>query len=75
MCSVFKVSASGYYKWLRSIVKKRYKVTTNSSHQYSVVENVLNRAFRTTQENAVWVSRYYLHNYSTRLVICNNCNR
>lgn len=115
MCSVFKVSASGYYKWLRkvpskrtlrqsmlaqeitavyraskcrygspritkelnmkgiavskvlvakimkqehlrSIVKKRYKVTTNSSHKYPVVENVLNRAFTTTQENAVWVS-------------------
>jgi len=115
MCSVFKVSKSGYYKWLhqrpshrklrnamlhkeienvyvnskrrygspritielqrngikvskvlvakimkqhhlRSIVKKRYKVTTDSKHNYPVVENVLNRQFTTRKENEVWVS-------------------
>jgi putative transposase len=41
---------------LRSIVKRKYKVTTDSSHKYPVVENILNRAFETTTENTAWVS-------------------
>ena len=115
MCFVFKVSKSGYYKWLvrtpskrtlynqvlleeikriyyqskrrygspriakelemlgfkasrqlvrklmkkaylQSIIKRKFKITTNSSHKYPVVENKLNRAFTVTRENAAWVS-------------------
>jgi putative transposase len=115
MCKVFKVSKSGYYKWihkipnnreirntmlkkdihiiyreskcrygspritkelnmqgitvskvlvaklmreehLKSIVRKKYRVTTNSSHKYPVVENVLNREFIVKAENTAWVS-------------------
>ena len=41
---------------LRSIVRKRYKVTTNSSHKYPVVENVLNREFTVKEANKAWVS-------------------
>jgi transposase InsO family protein len=41
---------------LRSIVKKKYKVTTDSSHKYPVVENVLNREFVVNTSNKVWVS-------------------
>ncbi len=41
---------------LKSIVSKRYKVTTDSSHRYPVVTNVLNRNFTTTKPNNVWVS-------------------
>ena len=41
---------------LRSIVKKKYKVTTDSSHKYPVVENVLNREFTADTSNKVWVS-------------------
>jgi len=41
---------------IRSIVKKRYKVTTDSSHKYPVVENVLDRNFTTEEQNKVWVS-------------------
>ena len=40
---------------LKSIVRKRYKITTNSSHKYPVVANALNRNFTTTRPNAVWV--------------------
>lgn len=36
---------------IRSIVKKRYKVTTDSSHKYPVAENVLNRNFITKEQN------------------------
>lgn len=41
---------------LKSIVKKKYKVTTDSSHKYPVVENVLNRMFNVKEENKAWVS-------------------
>jgi putative transposase len=41
---------------IKSIVRKKYKVTTNSSHKYPVVENVLNRVFTVKEENMTWVS-------------------
>lgn len=41
---------------LRSIVNRKYKVTTDSSHKYPVVENILDRNFTTNKENIVWVS-------------------
>ena len=41
---------------LKSIVRKKYKVTTDSSHKYPVVENVLNREFITEAQNTAWVS-------------------
>lgn len=41
---------------LRSIVKKKYKVTTDSLHKYPVVANVLDRAFTTLESNVTWVS-------------------
>jgi putative transposase len=115
MCKVFRVSKSGYYKWLRkmpgkrdirrtmlekeveteywaskgrsgspritkelnmrgiavskvlvakimkqkrlqSIVRKRYKATTDSSHKLPVPENVLDRNFTAARENQAWVS-------------------
>lgn len=41
---------------LRSIVKRKYKVTTDSSHKYPVVQNILNREFIVQENNSVWVS-------------------
>ncbi len=41
---------------LKSIIRKRYKVTTNSSHKYPVVENKLNREFTVKEKNIAWVS-------------------
>lgn len=41
---------------IRSIVKKKFKVTTNSSHNYPVVENKLLREFTVEERNKVWVS-------------------
>ena len=41
---------------LRSIIRRKYKVTTNSSHKYPVVENKLNREFKVIEQNKVWVS-------------------
>ena len=41
---------------LQSIIRKKYKVTTDSSHKYPVVENILNREFTVKEKNKAWVS-------------------
>ena len=41
---------------LLSKLSKKFKVTTNSNHNYIVVENVLNRAFIVKMPSKVWVS-------------------
>jgi putative transposase len=41
---------------IRSIVKKKFKVTTDSSHRFEVVRNKLARSFAPLNANAVWVS-------------------
>jgi transposase InsO family protein len=41
---------------IRSIVRRKFKVTTDSSHKYPVVENKLNREFGVRELNKVWVS-------------------
>lgn len=41
---------------LRSKLAKRYKVTTDSKHNFLVVENVLNRAFTQHAPGKAWVS-------------------
>lgn len=41
---------------IRSIIKKKYKVTTDSSHNYPVVKNKLNQQFKVERMNQVWVS-------------------
>ena len=40
----------------RSKVKRRYKITTNSKHLYSISANYLGRNFKPTALNKVWVS-------------------
>jgi len=41
---------------LRSIVKKKFKVTTDSNHKFTVPGNKLDRNFKTGTLGAVWVS-------------------
>ena len=41
---------------LRSIVRRRFKVTTNSQHQFAVAPNRLQRDFTAQRPNQVWVS-------------------
>ena len=41
---------------LRSKLSKKFKVTTNSNHNYLVVENVLNREFVVKKPSKSWVS-------------------
>ena len=41
---------------IRSVVKMKYRVTTNSSHRYPIVENKLMREFKAERVNQIWVS-------------------
>jgi putative transposase len=41
---------------IRSIIRKKYVVTTDSKHKYPVVENKLMQQFNVKQKNEVWVS-------------------
>lgn len=41
---------------IKSVIKKKFKATTDSSHKYPVVENVLDRNFYMEDLNHAWVS-------------------
>jgi transposase InsO family protein len=41
---------------LKSIIRKKWVITTDSRHNYPVVENKLNRDFTVTRSGQVWVS-------------------
>jgi transposase InsO family protein len=41
---------------LKSIIRKKWVVTTDSKHNYPIVENKLNRDFNVTAKGQVWVS-------------------
>lgn len=41
---------------LESVYKKKFRITTNSSYKYPIVENKLQRNFDVNKENEVWVS-------------------
>lgn len=41
---------------IKSVIKKKYKVTTDSCHSYPVAENVLARNFYVEEINRAWVS-------------------
>jgi putative transposase len=41
---------------LRSKLSKKFKVTTNSNHNYLILENVLNREFIVKTLSKFWVS-------------------
>jgi transposase InsO family protein len=54
--SVNRIAKLMQQEQIRSIVRKKYVVTTDSKHKYPVVENKLNRQFQVQQKNAAWVS-------------------
>lgn len=57
----FKISRFTVAKYmkqlgLRSKLSKKFKITTDSKHNYLVVENILNRQFLASEPLKVWVS-------------------
>ncbi len=55
---ISRITVAKYMKelGLRSKLSKKFKVTTNSKHNYLIVENVLDRNFLVTEPSKVWVS-------------------
>jgi transposase InsO family protein len=41
---------------IKAKTKRKYKVTTNSKHNYPVAENILGQNFNTSEVNRIWVS-------------------
>ncbi|SKB48973.1 IS3 family transposase [Chryseobacterium balustinum] len=61
---ISRITVAKYMKelGLRSKLSKKFKVTTNSKHNYLVVENVLNRNFIADKSSKAWVSDItYIH--------------
>ena len=55
---ISRITVAKYMKelGLRSKLSRKFKITTNSKHNYLVVENVLDRKFSVTEPSKVWVS-------------------
>ncbi|MFV8369576.1 IS3 family transposase [Flavobacterium sp. LB2R40] len=55
---ISRITVAKYMKQLglRSKLSKKFKVTTNSNHNYLIVENILNREFVVKMPSKVWVS-------------------
>jgi putative transposase len=51
-----RVSAIMRKEGLRSVIRKKFVVTTDSRHNYPVVENLLNQNFMVSGPGQVWVS-------------------
>lgn len=56
--TVSRITVAKYMRemGLRSKLSRKFKATTNSKHNYWVVENVLDRNFKTASISEVWVS-------------------
>ena len=56
LCSENRVARVMRINGIIAVQKKKFRLTTNSKHGYSVWPNVLNRIFMVDRPNAVWVS-------------------
>jgi transposase InsO family protein len=54
ICSRKRVARLMREMGLRSIIKRKYKATTNSRHNKPVAKNKLNRQFRPLETNQIW---------------------
>lgn len=55
-CSVNRIARLMRFNNLVAVQKRKYRVTTNSKHDYPVWPNILNREFTVKRPNTVWVS-------------------
>ena len=55
-CSLNRVARLMHVNGIFAIQKRKFRVTTNSKHNYPVWPNILNRQFAVARPNAVWVS-------------------
>ena len=57
-CQISRITVAKYMKalGLKSKLSRKFKVTTNSKHNYLTVENILNREFVVDKPSKAWVS-------------------
>ena len=57
-CQISRITVAKYMKalGLKSKLSRKFKVTTNSNHNYLTVENILNREFIVNKPSKAWVS-------------------
>ena len=55
-CSLNRVARLMRCNGIAAIQRRKFRVTTNSKHNYSLWPNILNRHFAVHKPNAVWVS-------------------
>lgn len=63
-CEISRITVAKYMKQmgLRRKLSKKFKITTDSKHNYLTVENVLNRQFTPKSPSKVWVLNIiYIH--------------
>ena len=53
-CGLHQVARLMKEMGLRSVIKKKYKATTNSKHNKAVAQNILDRKFYPLQANQAW---------------------
>jgi transposase InsO family protein len=56
LCGKNRVARLMSVNGIRAKMKRKYRRTTNSKHDYPVAPNILNRQFSIDRSNAVWVS-------------------
>ena len=60
---------------IRTVHAKKFKITTNSKHNYTVCDNILNRNFNPRKGGESLGIRYYIYRYKRRLALSNNSFR
>jgi putative transposase len=66
-CSVNRVAQLMRRAGLKSKTGKKFKVTTDSEHNYPVADNLLNRNFSVDEPNKAWVGDItYMQNTQTQ---------
>ena len=57
-CKISRVTVAKYMKemGLKSKLAKKFKVTTDSKHNYLIMDNILNREFEQAEASKAWVS-------------------
>ncbi|MFH1877140.1 MAG: IS3 family transposase, partial [Candidatus Omnitrophota bacterium] len=56
LCSVNRIARLMHLNGIVAIQKRKFRVTTNSKHNYPVWPNILNRNFVVERSNVAWVS-------------------
>ena len=70
-CSLNRVARIMKINNIQAKMRKKFKATTNSKHNYPIAENILDRNFSVNKKDKVWVSDInYLYTAEGWLYLC-----